>query len=146
MPSIKTLFEDAIRYEETFLAHTIFCLSQEGKISWDDNDSVLSKVQPDPARLTEMIEKNFLGICEINMYTVRVTNRKWAFIFAKSSEEAKNHLWKTIRRKPLSCRELSPDQEVWIGNRFLHFREWKKEQSGFPCLVGYYLSLWSYAV
>ncbi|MBS4192318.1 hypothetical protein KHA94_19335 [Bacillus sp. FJAT-49705] len=137
MSSIKTLFEEAICYEEHVLAHYIFCLIQEGKIAWDDEDSVLFEVQPDIEKLTNMIENNFLGICKIHMYALKVKKGKWVFIFAKSPEEAKVHLWRTTGSKPLNCQELSLDQEVLIGNRFLNFREWKKEQSGFPCLVGY---------
>ncbi|WP_267917520.1 hypothetical protein [Lederbergia citrisecunda] len=38
----------------------------------------------------------------------------------------------------MKCREIIPDQIVYIGNRFISFREWKKEQEKFPCLVGFH--------
>ncbi|MBW8347928.1 hypothetical protein K0H71_00535 [Bacillus sp. IITD106] len=138
MSSIENLYEDAIRYEESFLAHYIICLIQEGKIAWHDDDSVLTQVQPDSEKLLKMVETNFLGFCPINIYGLKVKNGRWAFIYAKSPQEAKNHLWKLTGETPLICRELSPDQTLFIGNRFLNFREWKKEQSEFPCLVGFY--------
>lgn len=138
MSTVETLYTDAIRYEESVLAHYILCLLQEGKITWHDDDSVITEVQPDSEKLAEMIEANYLGICKINMYALKIKNGKWAFIFAKNAEEAKQHLWRAIGQKSLKFRELSPDQDICIGNRLLPFREWKKEQSEFPCLVGYY--------
>ncbi|WP_335488841.1 hypothetical protein [Bacillus sp. JJ1773] len=137
MPTIEALYEDAIRYEEHVLAHYILCLIQEGKISLDDEDSVLFEVQPDMEKLTNMIENNHLRFCEIHMYALKVGEGKWAFIFAESEEEAKIHLWRTTGRRALNCREMAPDEEVFIANRFISFREWKKEHKEFPCLVGY---------
>ncbi|KAB2336176.1 hypothetical protein F7731_11800 [Cytobacillus depressus] len=137
MSTIETLYDDAIRYEEHVLAHYILCLIQEGKISLDDEESVLFEVQPDTVKLTKMIENNHLVFCQIHMYALKVGERKWAFIYAVSPEEAKTHLWKMTGSRALNCREMAPDEEVLIGNRFLNFREWKKEQKEFPCLVGY---------
>lgn len=138
MGSVEMLYKDAIRYEESVLAHYILCLLQEGKIVLQDDDSIISQVQPDSEKLAKMIETNYLGICPINMYALKMGNGQWAFIFAKSEKEAKQHLRRTTGQTPLKCREISPDQSVCIGNRFLPFREWKKEQREFPCLVGYY--------
>lgn len=138
MPTIEALYYDAIRYEEHVLAHYILCLIHEGKISLDDEDSVLFEVHPDPEKLTNMIENNPLGFCEFNMYALKVKEGKWVFIYASSPEEAETHLWSTLGSKALSCREIAPDEEVLIDNRILNFREWKKEQKELPCLVGYY--------
>lgn len=136
MSTIKALFKEAIHYEECVLAHYIFCLVQEGRITWRDERSILTKVQPNQDRLADMIRNNFLGICQIHMYALKVKKGKWYFIYAKSPEEAKRHLWITTGSKSLNCHEVPADQRVSIDNRCLTFREWKKEQSEFPCLVG----------
>ena len=136
MSTIETLYGDAIRYEELVLAHYILCLIQEGKITWSDESSILTEVQADREKLTDMIKNNILGICQIHMYALKVKRGKWVFIYAKSPEEAKQHLRTTTGSKSLNCRKIPADQRVSIDNRFLNFREWKKEQSVFPCLVG----------
>lgn len=137
MSTIKTLFEDSIRYEEHFLAYYIFCLIQEGKITKNDESSVLNKVKPDREKLTTMIKNNTLGFCQIKMYALKGKKGKWMFIFSKSPEEAKWHLWEVMGSQAVHCREISLDHEIMNGNRFISFREWKKEQKAFPCLVGY---------
>ncbi|MBU8878182.1 hypothetical protein BGM26_04135 [Bacillus sp. FJAT-29790] len=63
---------------------------------------------------------------------------KLTIIYTSSSEEAETHFWRMTGKRALNCLEMSPDEDVFIGYRYLSFREWKKEQRGFPCLVRYY--------
>lgn len=138
MPTIKALYEDAIKYEESLLAHFIFCLLQERKVDLEQDDAVLSQIKPDPEKLERLLEMNYLGFDQIKIFSLKIARQKWAFIFAQTSEEAQQHLRLQTGQKPLNCLELSPDEVIFTGNRFLNFRELKKEQTQFPCLVAVY--------
>ncbi|WP_062110007.1 hypothetical protein [Bacillus niameyensis] len=138
MSTIKTLFEDAVQYEESLLAHHIFCLVQEGKISWHDPDSILSNIEPNFEKLESMHESNFLGLCPIKIFSLKLERGQWAFVYAKDPAEASQYVQRTVGKKPLNCHELSPDFEIYYGNRILNFRALKKEQTEFPCLIMYY--------
>ncbi|MCR2823303.1 hypothetical protein [Lederbergia panacisoli] len=138
MSTVKRLFEDAIRYEESFLAHYIYCLLKEEKITLEDDDSILSEVQPDSAKLVKMVKENHLGFCQVKMFALKARNTPWIFIFAKNLEEAEKLLLRETGQRPLRCREIIPDQVVYVNNRFFNFHDLKKQQSKFPCLVGYH--------
>ena len=136
MSTIKALYEDAIKYEESLLAHSIFCLLQERKISLEQDDVVLSQVQPDSETLARLMKINYLGFNQIKIFSLKLARQKWAFIFAQTAEEAQQFLRLQTGCKPLNCLELSPDEVIFTGDRFLNFQELKKEQTQFPCLVG----------
>ncbi|MBO0994644.1 hypothetical protein [Bacillus sp. SD088] len=138
MATIKALYEDAIKYEESLLAHSIFCLIQEGKIELEQDDAVLLQINPDPEKLEKLLEMNYLGFHQMNIFSLKTGRQKWVFIFAQTAEDAQQHLHMKTGQNPLNCLELSPDEVVFTGNRFLNFRELKKEQTQFPCLVGVY--------
>lgn len=138
MTTVRSLFEDAVHYEDAFLAHYIFCLRQEGKVDWDDSDSILSEVEPDTARFESLLESNMLGICSINIYYLRLNREHFALVYAKSPEEATRFTRQKTGIHPWHCREIAPDHEIYYGNRIISFRDLKKEMNEFPCLVGLY--------
>lgn len=138
MSTVKQLFEDAVKYEEPFLAHYIFCLLQEGKVKPDDDESVLDVGLSNEDKFWDMYQKNILGICDIKIFSLKKKDRHFVFIFAKTPEEARKLYIKTYKKQPLNCHELCPDQLMYYGKRFLSFREIKKEMQEFPCILGHY--------
>ncbi|MCJ7840533.1 hypothetical protein MUB24_06275 [Lederbergia sp. NSJ-179] len=138
MPTIRELYEDAIRYEESTLAHYILLLLQEGKISTNDDDSVLDQLPINKERLDRMIQSNYLGFSKIKIYSIKYAENTFAFVYAESPEEARSYFFRHTGMQPLNCHELSLDYMMAVGNRFLSFRDWRKEQSKFPCIVGVY--------
>ncbi|MCM3111650.1 hypothetical protein [Lederbergia lenta] len=138
MTTVKQLYKDAIEFEESTLAHYIVCLLHEGKITLDDNQRVLENVQPDDSKLTKMIKDNQLGFCKVNIYSLKSDQNYFVFIFASNQKNAVEYYKKRFRKIPLNCNELSLDHMMQIGNRYLTFRDLKREQKEFPCIVGFY--------
>lgn len=136
--TIRELYEDAVRYDEKTLAHYIILLLREGKLSLQDKASKMAEVQPNIETLKDMINKNELGLNPVKIYTLKVNSKKFAFIFAESEEKAIEHFKKSHRSEPLNCIEMSLDELMAVGNRFLTFRDYRNELNTFPYLAGYY--------
>ncbi len=138
MPTIRELYEDAIKYEESTLAHYILLLLQEGRISTNDDDAVLDRMPINKEKLDQMIQSNYLGFSKIKIYSIKYARNTFAFVYAISEQEAKSYFFRKAGIQALNCHELSPDYMMAVGNRFISFREWRKEQNHFPCIVGAY--------
>ena len=59
---IKDLYYDSLKYEESALAHYIYHLLQEKKITLEDSAQNLDLEEADHDKVAEMIENNVLGI------------------------------------------------------------------------------------
>lgn len=136
--TIKELYEDAIKYEESFLAHYIFYLIREGKISFSDDSSVLAHHSDYSDKFLRIWQKNQLGFCQIKVYSLKQEAKKFVFIFAKDRKEAILHYRLTYGKNPLNCHEISLDNEMIVGHRVITFRRLKKEFRTFPVVVGEY--------
>lgn len=136
--TIKELFEAAVEYDESLLAHTIILLLREGKISLQDEGKVLDTVKLDVEKIKEAVEENELGINPIKLYSLKMDRYRFAWIFAQSSEQATSHFINLHGQKPMNCIEFMMDWEMEIGDRTLTFREYRNEQKEFPCFAGYY--------
>lgn len=136
--TIKQLYEDAIKYEESFLAHYIFYLIRKGKIALNDDVSVLEHHNDYSDEFLQMWQKNQLGFCQIKVYSLKQNDKKFVFIFAENKKEAILHYRLTYSKNPLNCHELSLDNQMVIGHRVMTFRRLKKEFKSFPVVVGEY--------
>ena len=138
MTTIRELYEACIKYEESTLAHYILHLLQEGKVSLEDDESSLDLDQADHQVVAEMIEKNQLGFSQIKVFSLKIDANTFAFIFAKSKQEAVDHYQKKFRKEPLNCYEYPLDYRICRGNEFLSFRDLRKEFTEFPVIAGYF--------
>lgn len=138
MITVRELYEDSIRYEEKTLAHYILHLLQEGKVSLDDDADKIYFLQADHEKVAQMIEQNLLGFSNIKVFSLKYDDKRFAFIFAASEEEAIQFFQQTFKRKPYNCHEYPLDFPMSRGNEFLTFRDMRKEHSHFPALAGFY--------
>ncbi len=138
MSSIRELYESSIEHEHVSLAHYILHLLQEGIVSLEDDESTLNLSLADTEKVNNMIENNILGFSRIRVFALKRKKGTFVFIYAKDKQEATNHFSKTVRSKPINCHEYPLDFEIVKGNRFVSFREMKKEFDGFPVVVGVY--------
>lgn len=135
---VKDLYLESIRTEESSLAHYIYHLLEERKISLDDHISNLDFEQADHQKVKELIEKNVLGFHKIGIYSLKVSQNEYVFIFADSKKQAIDFYIKTFHDAPLNCQEYSLDFEMNRGNGVITFREMRKEFVNFPVMVGYF--------
>jgi hypothetical protein len=135
---VKDLYLYCIRYEESSLAHYIHHLLAEKKISLDDHFSQEHLEQADHQKVAEMIHKNVLGFHKVRVYSLKMNQKKFVFIFAKSTQEAIQFYTHTFQQTPMNCYEYSLDFEIARGNDVVPFREMRKEIESFPAIAGYF--------
>jgi len=136
MPTVKSLYEESLKQEESSLAHYILHLLQDGKVRLDDDVSELDFDQADHEKVAKMIKSNELKFSLIKVFALKYTNRTFAFVLAKSADEAKAYLKNEFGKGTLSCYEMSLDTPIARGKRTMTFREIRKEEKEFPALAG----------
>ena len=135
---VKELYLNSIRLEESSLAHYIYHLLEEKKISLDDNISKIDFEQANHRKVADMIEKNVLGFHKIAIYSLKMNENEFVFIFAESKQKAIEFYTKTFHHLPLNCHEYPLDFKLSRGNSVISFREMRKEFESFPVLAGYF--------
>ena len=135
---VKELYQDSFRFEESSLAHYIYYLLAEQKISLDDHISKLDFNQADHEKVAELIQTNFLGFHKICIYSLKMDQKVFVFIFAASEDEAIQLYTETFHRKPLNCHEYPLDFELTRGNGVISFRDMRKDFMSFPAIAGYF--------
>jgi hypothetical protein len=133
---VKELYEDCFLFEESSLAHYIYHLLAENKISLGDNISKIDLHQANHQKVAELIHNNVLGFHKIGIYSLKMNQKDFVFIFAASELEAIQFYTKTFHQPPLNCHEYSLDFELDRGNGTVSFREMRKEYMSFPVIVG----------
>ncbi|MEH7502957.1 hypothetical protein V7152_13265 [Neobacillus drentensis] len=135
---VKDLYMDCFRYEESSLAHCIYHLLAEQKISLDDDISKIDFDQANHQKVREMVQNNVLGFHKIGIYSLRMNQKDFVFIFAGSHKEAIQFYTKTFHQVPLNCHEYSLDYQLARGNDVISFRDMRKEFMSFPAIAGYF--------
>lgn len=136
---VKEMYQDCLLYEESSLAHYIYHLLEEKKISLDDDSSQIDLNQADHQKVAEMIENNLLGFHRIGIYSLKMNHKAFVFIFAANQEEAIHFYTESFQKTTLNCHEYSQDFELARGNSVISFREMKKEFERFPAVAGFYV-------
>lgn len=136
---VKELYDDCLMTEESILAHYIYHLLQEGKISLDDDISAVDLHQADHEKVADMIEKNVLGIHKIRVFSLKMSAKSFVFIFAKNEQDAIDFYKRKFRRQPLNCIEYPLDFEFVRGKGTVSFLEMRREHEEFPAIAGYYV-------
>jgi hypothetical protein len=135
---VKEFYLDCLRFEESVLAHYLHHLLEERKVSLDDSLDDIDFEQVDHKKVKEMIKNNVLGIRKVRIYSLKMNEKDFSFIFALSKQEAIQFYTKTFRHTPLNCHEYSLDFQLDRGNDGISFRDMRKEYKSFPAIAGWY--------
>ncbi len=135
---VKDLYMDCFRYEESSLAHCIYHLLAEQKISLDDDISKIDLEQADYQKVSELVQNNVLGFHKVGIYSLKMNEKDFVFIFADSHKESIQFYTKTFHQVPLNCHEYSLDYQLARGNDVISFRAMRKEFMSFPAIAGYF--------
>jgi hypothetical protein len=135
---VNDLYMDCFRYEESALAHYIHHLLTEKKISLDDDMSKIDLEQADHQKVRELIQNNELGFHKVGIYSLKMNQRDFVFIFAASQQEAKQFYTKTFHQTPLNCHEYSLDYQLARGNDVISFRDMRTEFTSIPAIAGHF--------
>ncbi|MFP5115891.1 hypothetical protein ACSU64_26585 [Bacillaceae bacterium C204] len=135
---VKDLYMDCFRYEESALAHYIYHLLAENKISLEDDMDKIDLEQADHQKVKELIQNNVLGLHKLGIYSLKMSQKDFVFIFAASQQEAIQFYTKTYHQTPLNCHDYSLDYQLARGNDVISFRDMRKEFMSFPAIAGYF--------
>jgi hypothetical protein len=135
--NVEELYRDSLIYEESSLAHYLYHLLAEQKISLDDNISKLDFDQADHQKVAELIQTNVLGFHKICIFSLKMDQQDFVFIFAASQEEAIQFYTESFLQTPLNCHEYPLDFELSRGNGVISFRDMRKEFESFPAIAGW---------
>lgn len=133
---VAELYLDAFRLEQSSLAHYLYHLLEERKISMEDNINCIDFEQANHQKVAELIQNNQLGIRKLGIYSLKRNEKDFVFIYAYSMQEAIEFFMKSFQQRPLNCHEYSLDFELARGNGVITFREMKKEFGRFPAIAG----------
>lgn len=136
---VKDLYQDCLLYEESSLGHYIYHLLAEEKISLECDSFKIDLNHADHEKVAEMIEKNVLGFHKVGIYSLKMNEKAFAFIYAGSQEEAIQYFTQSFHKPPLNCHEYPLDLELTRGNGVISFREMKKEFKSFPAFAGCFM-------
>lgn len=140
---VKDMYQDCLHFEETSLAYYIYHLLTEKKVSLDDDISKIDLTQADHQKVSVMIENNVLGFQKMGIFSLKMNQRAFVFIYASSQEEAIQFYNQSFHRTPLNCHEYPLEFELTRENGVISFRDMKKEFKSFPAIAGYFMRRWS---
>ena len=135
---VKEAYFDSLRFQESALAHYIHHLLGEMKISLDDDMSKIDLQQADHLKVREMIQINVLGIHKIRVFSLKMNQMDFVFIFAASEQAAIQFYTEKFHLTPLNCHEYSLDFQLARGNDVISFRDIRKENEDLPAIAGYF--------
>jgi hypothetical protein len=114
-------------------------LLAEKKISLDHDISKIDLNQADHQKVESKIQNNVLGFHKVGIYSLKMNQKAFVFIYAGSEEEAIQFYTESFHKLPLNCHEYSLEFKLARGNGVISFRDMKKEYESFPAIAGYYM-------
>ncbi|WP_420490192.1 DnaB-like helicase C-terminal domain-containing protein [Neobacillus drentensis] len=90
----------------------------------------------------ESIQNNVLGFHKVGIYSLKMNQKEFVFIFAASKQESMQLYTKTFHQNPLNCHAYLLDYQLARGNEVISFREMRKEFISFPAIAGYFKREW----
>lgn len=136
---VKDMYQDCFLFEESSLAHYIYHLLAEKKISLEDDSSKIDLNQANHQKVAYMIQNNVLGFHKVGIYSLKINQRAFVFIYAGSQEEAIQFYTKSFHKTPLNCHEYPLELDLTRGNGVISFRDMKKEFKSFPAIAGCFM-------
>src|SRR4051794_38704839 len=135
---VNDLYIESIQFAESSLAHCIYHLLAEKKISLEDDVSQINFQLVDNQKVKELVQKNVLGIAKVGIYSLKMSEKDFVFIFAYNKHEAVQFYLKIFNQSPLNCHEYTLDYQLSRGNSAISFREMRKEFEIIPAIAGYF--------
>ncbi|WP_419887711.1 hypothetical protein ACN6MT_20055 [Neobacillus niacini] len=135
---VKDLYLDCLQNKISSVAHYIYHLLEQQKLSLDDDSSKIDLVEADLQKVEEMIKNDVLGIHKMCVYSLKMNQRDFVFIFAASEVSAIQYYRRTFGNSPLNCHEYPLDFQFYRGNDVISFRDMRQGIEEFPAIAGYF--------
>ncbi|UII57637.1 hypothetical protein LS684_09530 [Cytobacillus spongiae] len=135
---VKELYLDCLLYEEATLAHYLYHLLKEKKLTLEDDSCNINLQLADHQKVREMITANVLGFHKVRIYSLKMSEKHFAFLFARSRGEAIQFFSTSFKKAPLNCHEYSLDFQLYRGKEVCSFRDMRKDFQAFPAIAGFF--------
>ena len=136
--TINELLYDAIKYEETFLAYSLYWSLQQGYCKSLDDSKAFKCNLVDLIEINKLVESNPLGIKIMGLYSMPI-NKNHLIVLAENEASAKGHYLSEIGKLPSKIQDMTNkmDTSFWYGKGqgYKSFREIKENTLIFPSTV-----------
>ncbi|PIC63389.1 hypothetical protein CSV79_12185 [Sporosarcina sp. P13] len=142
MVTVQDLFNYAVEFDLSHLAHSIFWALSHKKVRVEEDHEQLKKVNFDEVAIKQLMEDNLLGIGKVKLFVMETQEKDWfAFYLAEHSLDA-YRLHEDLFRGPQ--RKITRADRLMV--RFMAFAKtgeemtvyaYKKEVVAFPAYVGH---------
>jgi len=138
MPTIRELFDECTHNNYSYTAHALYFLLSEGLVSADDPHTILDHVEVDEERVSEWTKQNYLCIHMEKVYSLKISDAEFVFVYAKNTVEAVAFIQKKWTINLRNCHEYPLDFTIMRGKECISFREMKKDFQSIPAIIGTY--------
>ena len=140
--TVMELMQDAIKYEESLLAHAIMLGMRRGKWKGADAESEVDWSLLDMEEVKQARDENLLGLNTIQLYSSPLSNNRHAIIMAETPQDASTAFSRAFKRQPRVIHHLPHGMDVTTYEKDLSdaqtWREIRNEMNAFPAVAGIY--------
>lgn len=138
--TIKQELADAIKLDGSFVAHAIYYALQKGLVQLDDPSSSLPYPLLDYDIIKKWMATNYLQLCTVKLFTIRVNQNRQALYLAHDVGEASAQHFKMYGyfAQHISEAPHEMDTSLYCEETGKHrvIRDMKRKTVEFPCWVG----------
>ncbi|WP_252504399.1 hypothetical protein [Sporosarcina sp. Marseille-Q4943] len=87
--TVRELLHDAIYYDVPNMAHAVYYAVQQGLVKLDDPESRIPFRELDYEAIGKMREENWLQMCTVKLFVVRMGGKRYAVYLAETEEEVR---------------------------------------------------------
>lgn len=137
--TINELLYDAIKYEESFLAYSLYWSMQQGLCKAHDNIKTYSVKNVDIKEVNKLVESNPLGIQTMKLYSMPIQDEWFLIVLAANEGSARGAFLEHKGKLPESIVDMTVkmDSTFWFGENdgYKSCREIRDETLMFPHIV-----------
>lgn len=142
--TIKSLYDDAIKYDEPYTAHYIHFAIMKGKVTFQDTVDKLYEftfIEEETKEFEQFRASDYLNMRPIKLYAIKCNEHSYAFYFAQNALDARELHYKIYGQwanKINSCYNQMIDKLIYCPytKQTKSFRESLKRGEGVPWFVG----------
>ncbi len=138
--SVKELLYDAVKYDESFLAHSIYFAVQQGYVKLEEPASTIPYEQLDYEVIKKMRDENRLAMCNVKLYIIPMASKQFALYLATTKDKAQAEHHRVYGGVVNTIIDVSDKMDTVTyceeTKKWRSFREVKQEVLQFPYYVG----------
>ncbi|MDW0112234.1 hypothetical protein QT711_03490 [Sporosarcina saromensis] len=141
MATVKEVFDYAIETDLSGLAHRVYWAISQQLVQLSDDSLKLDAVDYDENAISNLIEKNMLGIGKVKLFVIQMLQKEWySFYFAENSLEAYQlhckRFGKPTGKVVHAERLMIPQMHFADSGQEINLYDYRKNVVEFPTFIG----------